>query len=51
MPTLKELQELKTGLQKFHDSDLFGLGEMEELKQIKTVIELVDGAIINISEE
>ena len=45
--TKEQLQQLKGLLEIFYQSDFFGLGEMDELKQIETVQQLVDGAIIN----
>ena len=47
---IEKLNELKTMLTDFRNDDMFGLGEMAEILQIDTVIDLVDGAIININE-
>ena len=42
-----KLKKLKNLLKEFAESDLFGLGEMEEIKHINTTIDMVDGAIEN----
>lgn len=43
-----ELETLKALLEKFVSLDYFGMAEMNELQQVNTVIDLVDGAIINL---
>lgn len=48
--TTEKLNELKKLLNEFYNDDMFGLGEMNELEQIKNTIELVEGAIINNQE-
>lgn len=48
--TTEKLKALKEVLTEFRNDDMFGLGEMAEIAQIDTVIELVDGAIINIKQ-
>jgi hypothetical protein len=45
-----KLLKLKELLNEFLDLDDFGMGEMTEIEQVKTVIDLVDGAIINQDE-
>mgnify|MGYP003403185479 FL=1 len=42
-----ELETLKVLLEKFVSLDYFGMGEMNEMQQVNTVIDLVDGAIYN----
>lgn len=42
-----QLQQLKTLLQAFHDSDILGMDCMEEIETVRGVIDLIDGAIIN----
>lgn len=42
-----ELKTLKALLEKFVSLDYFGIGEMNEMQQVNTVIDLVDGAIYN----
>lgn len=42
-----KLQTLKILLEEFYNSPIFGLGELEYAEQVKNVIDLVDGAIIN----
>lgn len=44
----QELEKLKELLEQFVSQDYFGMGEMNEIKQVEAVIELVDGAIINL---
>lgn len=44
----KELEKLKELLEKFVSQDYFGMGEMNEMAQVEAVIDLVDGAIINL---
>lgn len=44
----KQLEQLKELLEKFASQDYFGIAEMNELEQVNTVIDLVDGAIINL---
>lgn len=44
----KELETLKDLLEKFVSLDYFGIGEMNEIEQVDTVIDLVEGAIINL---
>lgn len=45
---IQELKELSRLLNKFAQSDTFGLGEIEYLAQINSAIEIVDSAIINL---
>lgn len=48
----KELETLKALLGKFVSQDYFGMSEMNEIEQVNTVIDLVEGAIYNeIAEE
>lgn len=44
----QELETLKALLEKFVSQDYFGMGEMNEIEQVNTVIDLVEGAIINL---
>jgi len=43
----EELETLKALLEKFVSQDYFGMSEMNEIEQVRTVIDLVDGAIEN----
>lgn len=49
--TTQKLEELKTLLTEFVESDIFGMGEMEYIPTVKEVIDLVDGAIFNNAQE
>lgn len=44
----QQLKQLKAMLETFVAQDYFGMGEMNEMEQVRTVIDLVDGAIINL---
>lgn len=48
--TKQQLETLEDLLTKFYNDDIFGMGEMNELEQIKQVVELVRGAIISYEE-
>jgi hypothetical protein len=43
----EKLDELRKLLLEFVNSDVFGMGEMQEMQQVNAVIDFVNGAIIN----
>ena len=44
----QQLELLKTMLDTFVAQDYFGMAEMNEMQQVRAVIDLVEGAIINL---